>query len=235
MGLAVSAGEISVDELVAAAEGVIDRATIERHVASMGPGYATRFDPKEILRHLNLSSPRPADGEVAVDAEHEGSVTSLVVAASDRPGLLGVVAGVLALARHRRPGRTPHRERRETRPRYLLRHQRQEGRARVRPHCRSRPARSRQGAQRPTRSGRCLGPAASFPLRARQSGGTDECSLRDRRRHRRGDRRGPRIRPARIPPRRGAGDVFDEGLDVRLAKIDTRAGQVTDVFYLRSR
>ena len=225
--------ETNVDEILAAAEGRHGRGAIERHLSTMGPGYTARFETKEILRHLELSSPRPADGEVAVGAEHEGQLTSLVVAAPDRPGLLGVVAGVLALhgvdvldARRmvgddglaldtfyvtnaRRPGRvsdhTVNLLRRDL-ERVL------DGRLDL------------EGALRQRR--RTAGGLAPRPGGASVRFETDAGT-------------GEEIVEVRGPDRPGflhdvARLMFEEGLDVRLAKIDTRAGLVTDVFYLRS-
>ncbi len=70
---------------------------IEAHAARMPAGYLLRFDPEEILRHAALVTPPPQEGEVRLDVRHGAPASSVVVAAQDRPGLLSLVAGVLAL------------------------------------------------------------------------------------------------------------------------------------------
>ncbi len=72
-------------------------AGVESHVADMPDGYLSRFTPDEIVRHLAVATPPPQPGEAGFDVDHGYPVSSLVLATRDRPGLLVDVAGVLAL------------------------------------------------------------------------------------------------------------------------------------------
>ena len=224
---------VRLEELLATAEGEFDRSEIERHVTSMHPGYSERFDPTEILRHLRLSFPRPAEGEAAVDAEHDGDLTSLVVAAADRPGLLVDVSGVLALhgidvldARL-----TVSRESLALDTFYVTNARRA----------------GRVSAHTVDLVRRDLGKVlageldleAALSQRRHSSKAPVEESFAPTVRFHTDMSTGEEMVEVRAADRPGflhavAAILFDEGLDVRLAKLDTRGGRVTDVFYLRS-
>lgn len=87
-----------VDEvtIVSAAGGAIGPQRVSSFLQAMPPGYADRFSLEEIVRHLQITSPPPRPHEVRWSAQHLRSVTSLVLAAVDEPGLLVRVAGTLA-------------------------------------------------------------------------------------------------------------------------------------------
>jgi [protein-PII] uridylyltransferase len=67
------------------------------HVTGMPPGYLGRFGPELVASHLRLAHPALAATEVRTTVVTGAPVSSLVVAARDRPGLLATVAGALSL------------------------------------------------------------------------------------------------------------------------------------------
>jgi len=75
----------------------VSDAAVRDHVGGMPSGYLFRFNPEEIVRHLAVATPPPEPGKVRFDVDHRFPVSSLVLATQDRPGLLVAVAGVLAL------------------------------------------------------------------------------------------------------------------------------------------
>ena len=87
-----------VDEatIVSAAGGAIGPQRVSSFLAALPAGYADRFSLEEIVRHLQITSPPPRPHEVRWNAQPLRSVTSLVMAAIDEPGLLVRVAGTLA-------------------------------------------------------------------------------------------------------------------------------------------
>ena len=87
-----------VDEatIVSAAGGAVGPQRVSSFLAALPAGYADRFSPEEIVRHLQVTSPPPRQHEVRWSAQPLRSVTSLVMATIDEPGLLVRVAGTLA-------------------------------------------------------------------------------------------------------------------------------------------
>jgi UTP:GlnB (protein PII) uridylyltransferase len=67
------------------------------HVTGMPSGYLGRFGPELVASHLRLAHPALAATEVRTTVVTGAPVSSLVVAARDRPGLLATVAGALSL------------------------------------------------------------------------------------------------------------------------------------------
>ncbi len=89
--------EVAAAAVVVLAEGRHRRADVAGHVAGMPEGYVARFEPEEILAHLDLATPRPGVDEVRIRVADQGPTAHLVVVTADRPGVLSTVSGVLAL------------------------------------------------------------------------------------------------------------------------------------------
>lgn len=75
----------------------VHRMTIERHLEAMPPGYLARFGTELAAHHLRLLTPPPEGGEVRTAVIAGAPVSTVVVATVDQPALLAAVAGVLAL------------------------------------------------------------------------------------------------------------------------------------------
>ena len=75
----------------------IDRDQIASHLEGMPPGYMARFGPEAVASHLRLVEPVPRSGEVRTALVAGAPVSNLVIVTKDRPGLLTTVAGVLSL------------------------------------------------------------------------------------------------------------------------------------------
>ncbi|MGI8550269.1 MAG: ACT domain-containing protein [Dehalococcoidia bacterium] len=75
----------------------IDRAVIVEHVEAMPPSYLTSFSVPELVRHLQLVVPPPQRGRVVVDVRAAVPAATVVVVAQDYPGLLAIISGVFAL------------------------------------------------------------------------------------------------------------------------------------------
>jgi [protein-PII] uridylyltransferase len=84
-------------ELEEATAGRFDRALVDEHIAAMPASYLTSFDVPDLVRHLEAVTPPPEQGSVAVSVRAASPATNVVVAAQDRPGLLSVLSGVFAL------------------------------------------------------------------------------------------------------------------------------------------
>ncbi len=84
-------------ELEVAALPDFDRATVRAHVRGMPAEYPDTFAVGEILRHLELLADLPAGDAISLDARSDGRFTVLTVVGRDRPGLLAAVAGALAI------------------------------------------------------------------------------------------------------------------------------------------
>ena len=70
---------------------------VESHLSGMPTAYLLRFGAESVADHLRLATPPPLAGEVRASVTHGAPVSTVVVAARDRPGLLATVAGVFAL------------------------------------------------------------------------------------------------------------------------------------------
>ncbi|MGH8928838.1 MAG: hypothetical protein ACRDWH_10840, partial [Acidimicrobiia bacterium] len=75
----------------------ISPAEIDSHLQAMPPGYLARFGPDLVAHHLRLASPPPVDSEIRTTVLPGAPVSTLVTASRDRPGLLATIAGGLAL------------------------------------------------------------------------------------------------------------------------------------------
>lgn len=83
--------------VLALAEGRVPPAALATHLNGLPPGYLQAFSAEEVLRHLALATPPPREGETRLDTrEHDGAY-DLALALKDRPGLIALVTGVLAL------------------------------------------------------------------------------------------------------------------------------------------
>lgn len=70
---------------------------IADHLDRMPSSYVARFDPVTIASHVRLAQKPLGYAEVKSEAMSGSPVSTFLVAARDRPGLLSVIAGVLAL------------------------------------------------------------------------------------------------------------------------------------------
>ncbi len=84
------------ESIVAAAGGAVGPQRVASFLEAMPPGYVDRFSAEEVVRHLQVTSPPPRSRELRWNVEQLGTVTSLVMAAVDEPGLLVRVAGTMA-------------------------------------------------------------------------------------------------------------------------------------------
>jgi [protein-PII] uridylyltransferase len=89
------------DELLDAIEAAsgrrFDRRFVAEHLEAMPQGYADAFSVPELVRHLAAMTPPPGSVDAALDVRSGGSATNVVVVAEDRPGLLAMISGVFAL------------------------------------------------------------------------------------------------------------------------------------------
>jgi [protein-PII] uridylyltransferase len=75
----------------------IGSALIHAHLSEMPDGYLARFGSDLVAEHLRLVTPPPSRGEFRMSVIGGAPASTLVVATRDRPALLATVAGVLAL------------------------------------------------------------------------------------------------------------------------------------------
>jgi [protein-PII] uridylyltransferase len=76
----------------AASEGVV-----RQHLSAMPRGYTDTWTMAELAQHIRLMWPAPAPGEVRLEVTHGEAADDLALALEDRPGLLSITSGVLAL------------------------------------------------------------------------------------------------------------------------------------------
>ncbi len=84
-------------ELERAAALRFEPGLVREHVQAMPPSYLPSFEPQDVLRHLAAMTPSPEPGDVRVDVRPGTAATNVVVVAHDRPGLLAALSGVFAL------------------------------------------------------------------------------------------------------------------------------------------
>ena len=70
---------------------------VESHLQGMPAAYLLRFGAEAVADHLRLVTPPPVTQEVKASFAHGSPVATVAVATRDRPGLLATVAGVFAL------------------------------------------------------------------------------------------------------------------------------------------
>ncbi len=75
----------------------MNRMIIDKHLEAMPPGYLARFGADLVSQHLRLLTPPPHAREVRTAVIPGAPISTIVVATVDRPALLAAVAGALAL------------------------------------------------------------------------------------------------------------------------------------------
>jgi [protein-PII] uridylyltransferase len=80
-----------------AAEGRVAHAAVAAHIDGMAPGYLQSFGAADVIRHIELIDKTSKSDAARLDVRGEGDAYDLVVTTPDRPGLIAMVSGVLAL------------------------------------------------------------------------------------------------------------------------------------------
>jgi [protein-PII] uridylyltransferase len=83
--------------LLALAGPAISSQVVEAHLSSMPAEYLLRFGAETAAAHLQLAQPPPADHEIRLAVVPGVPVATVNTVAGDRPGLLATITGVLAL------------------------------------------------------------------------------------------------------------------------------------------
>jgi [protein-PII] uridylyltransferase len=73
------------------------RHQIAAHLEGMPPGYLTRFGAELVAQHVRVSHPAVGEGQIRMNVLPGAPIATIITAARDRPGLLATVAGVLAI------------------------------------------------------------------------------------------------------------------------------------------
>ena len=96
--------EGTVSGLSAELEGTIEslvpdlsREQIAAHLAGMPSGYVARFGPGLVAQHLRVAHRPIGQGQIKVNVVPGAPVSTIITAAPDRPGLLATITGVLAI------------------------------------------------------------------------------------------------------------------------------------------
>lgn len=84
-------------ELEEATAGRFERALVDEHIAAMPPSYLTSFEVPDLVRHLEAITPPPEPGTVVVSVRPGTPAANVIVVTVDRPGLLSAISGVFAL------------------------------------------------------------------------------------------------------------------------------------------
>lgn len=87
----------AIEHLLAQAGDRFPVDTVLRHIEAMPPGYTRAFGADDLLRHLRVMEPSPDEGDLRLDVREDGAAHDLALGLRDRPGLIALVAGVLAL------------------------------------------------------------------------------------------------------------------------------------------
>lgn len=74
----------------------VDRAALNTHADLMSPGYLDRYDDEVLAAHLRLVTPSPVIGEVRHELIAGGALASAIVVSRDVPGLAAALAAVCA-------------------------------------------------------------------------------------------------------------------------------------------
>ena len=82
-------------DVVAALTSRFPAAAVEQHIAQLPPAYLLSIPPEVISEHLELIA--AANGGTAVQHSREAGVDRLTIATRDRPGILSLLAGTLAV------------------------------------------------------------------------------------------------------------------------------------------
>lgn len=86
-----------VEELISAATGLFDRETILETIPRMPPGYLATASAADLLDHLVAMVRPPGPDDVVVHVHATAPAVRVLVVATDRPGLLSTITGVFAL------------------------------------------------------------------------------------------------------------------------------------------
>jgi [protein-PII] uridylyltransferase len=87
-------------ELEATIESLVpdlNRQQVNAHLAGMPRGYVARFGPGLVAQHLRVAYPAVGQAEIRVNVAPGAPVSTIITAAQDRPGLLATITGVLAI------------------------------------------------------------------------------------------------------------------------------------------
>jgi [protein-PII] uridylyltransferase len=89
--------EFDIGPLVEMVRATASESVVRQHLAAMPPGYADAWTLAELAQHVRMMWPAPAPGEVRLEVTRGGAADDLAIALEDRPGLLSITSGVLAL------------------------------------------------------------------------------------------------------------------------------------------
>ncbi|MGD9893326.1 MAG: HD domain-containing protein [Dehalococcoidia bacterium] len=77
--------------------GTVNEGVVRQHLAAMPRSYTDAWTPAELAQHVRLMWPAPVPGEVRLEVTRGDAADDLALALEDRPGLLAITSGVLAL------------------------------------------------------------------------------------------------------------------------------------------
>ena len=75
----------------------LHRNEVASHIAGMPAGYVARFGAELVAHHLRIAHPPVGSDQIRAIVAPGAPVSTLITAARDRPGLLATIAGVLAI------------------------------------------------------------------------------------------------------------------------------------------
>ena len=75
----------------------LSREEITAHLAGMPPGYVARFGAGLVAQHLRVANPGVGQDQIRVNVAPGAPVSTIITAARDRSGLLATITGVLAI------------------------------------------------------------------------------------------------------------------------------------------
>lgn len=88
--------EARIERLVARPHGGLDDIDIKEHVAAMPDDYLGAYSDDDIIGHVSLATPVPMSGEVRLDTTR-ATADRVTIVGRDIPGFAAVVTGALAL------------------------------------------------------------------------------------------------------------------------------------------
>lgn len=99
---ALLAGTVSdlpaeIEESIGSLVPELSRQQIAAHLDGMPPGYVARFGADLVAHHLRIVHPTVGQGRIRTTVVPGAPVSTIVTAARDRPGLLSTITGVLAI------------------------------------------------------------------------------------------------------------------------------------------
>lgn len=75
----------------------LSRHQIAAHLDRMPPGYVARFGADLVAHHLRIVHPAVGQGQMRIRVVPGAPLSTIITAAKDRPGLLSIITGVLAI------------------------------------------------------------------------------------------------------------------------------------------